>query len=57
MKANVIINVILKDGVKHMKIYFAASIRGGRDDVKIYQQLINHLNQNNEVLVKGTRKM
>lgn len=35
-----------------MKIYFAASIRGGRDDVKIYKQLIDFLNQDNQVLTE-----
>lgn len=35
-----------------MKIYFAASIRGGRSDVKIYQKLIDFLNQNNQVLTE-----
>lgn len=35
-----------------MKIYFAASIRGGRDDVNIYKQLIDFLNQDNQVLTE-----
>lgn len=35
-----------------MKIYFAASIRGGRDDVEVYRQLIDHLNLNNQVLTE-----
>ncbi|WP_191987376.1 hypothetical protein [Companilactobacillus jidongensis] len=35
-----------------MKIYFAASIRGGRDDVKIYKQLIDFLKQDNQVLTE-----
>lgn len=35
-----------------MKIYFAASIRGGRDDVKIYKELIDFLNQDNQVLTE-----
>lgn len=35
-----------------MKIYFAASIRGGRTDVKIYRQLIDFLNQDNQVLTE-----
>ena len=35
-----------------MKIYFAGSIRGGRDDVKLYAQLIDHLKQYGEVLTE-----
>lgn len=35
-----------------MKIYFAASIRGGRDDVKLYKELIDFLNQDNQVLTE-----
>ena len=35
-----------------MKIYFAASIRGGRDDVDIYIKLIEHLKQYGEVLTE-----
>lgn len=35
-----------------MKIYFAASIRGGRDDVKIYTELIDFLKQDNQVLTE-----
>lgn len=35
-----------------MKIYFAASIRGGRDDVKIYKELIDFLKQDNQVLTE-----
>ncbi|MQS88211.1 nucleoside 2-deoxyribosyltransferase [Companilactobacillus mishanensis] len=35
-----------------MKIYFAGSIRGGRENVEIYRELIEFLNQNNEVLTK-----
>jgi len=35
-----------------MKIYFAASIRGGRDDVDIYKKLIDFLNQDNQVLTE-----
>lgn len=33
-----------------MKIYFAGSIRGGRDDVEIYQKIIEHLKKHGEVL-------
>ena len=35
-----------------MKIYFAGSIRGGRDDADIYYQIINHLQQFGEVLTE-----
>jgi 2'-deoxynucleoside 5'-phosphate N-hydrolase len=33
-----------------MKIYFAGSIRGGRDDVLIYETMITHLRSFGEVL-------
>jgi hypothetical protein len=39
-------------GNNYMKIYFAASIRGGRNDVAIYEQLIKHLKQYGEVLTE-----
>ncbi len=35
-----------------MKIYFAGSIRGGREDVKIYEELINHLGNFGTVLTE-----
>ena len=35
-----------------MKIYFAASIRGGRDDISIYAKLIAFLKQDNQVLTE-----
>jgi len=35
-----------------MKIYFAASIRGGRGDVELYGQLIEHLRKHGEVLTE-----
>jgi 2'-deoxynucleoside 5'-phosphate N-hydrolase len=35
-----------------MKIYFAGSIRGGRDDAKIYYQIIEHLKNHAEVLTE-----
>ena len=35
-----------------MKIYFAGSIRGGRDDVNVYHQIINHLKNYGEVLTE-----
>jgi nucleoside 2-deoxyribosyltransferase len=35
-----------------MKIYFAGSIRGGRDDKKLYLQLIQHLAQYGQVLTE-----
>ena len=41
------------------KIYFAASIRGGRSDVDIYLKLIEHLRQYGEVLTEhiGDKKL
>jgi len=35
-----------------MKIYFAASIRGGRDDKGLYSQLIQHLAKYGQVLTE-----
>jgi len=35
-----------------MKIYFAGSIRGGRSDRRIYEQLIKHLRRHGEVLTE-----
>jgi len=35
-----------------MKIYFAGSIRGGRDDVNLYLQIIEHLKTHGEVLTE-----
>ena len=35
-----------------MKIYFAGSIRGGRNDVNVYQQIIKHLKNYGEVLTE-----
>lgn len=35
-----------------MKIYFAGSIRGGRDDVDLYKQLIEYLSKYGEVLTE-----
>lgn len=35
-----------------MKIYFAGSIRGGRDDKELYLQLIQHLAQYGQVLTE-----
>lgn len=35
-----------------MKIYFAGSIRGGRDDKDLYLQLIQHLTQYGQVLTE-----
>lgn len=35
-----------------MKIYFAASIRGGRNDVEIYKELINYLKNDHQVLTE-----
>lgn len=35
-----------------MKIYFAGSIRGGRDDAEVYRQLIEYLQRYAEVLTE-----
>lgn len=35
-----------------MKIYFAASIRGGRDEAKTYKKVIKYLKQDNEILTE-----
>ncbi len=35
-----------------MKIYFAGSIRGGREDIKIYKQIIEHLKKHGRVLTE-----
>ncbi len=35
-----------------MKIYFAGSIRGGRDDAEIYHEIIKYLQQKAEVLTE-----
>ena len=35
-----------------MKIYFSGSIRGGRDDVHIYQEIISYLKQFGKVLTE-----
>ena len=35
-----------------MKIYFAGSIRGGRDNVTLYYQIINYLQKYGEVLTE-----
>lgn len=35
-----------------MKIYFAGSIRGGRDDKDLYLRLIEHLKRHSEVLTE-----
>ena len=35
-----------------MKIYFSGSIRGGRDDAKIYHQIITYLKNFGEVLTE-----
>ncbi len=42
-----------------MKIYFAGSIRGGRDDADLYSQMINYLQQYGEVLTEhvGDKKL
>ena len=35
-----------------MEIYFAASIRGGRDDLQLYERLITFLNQQHHFLTE-----
>ena len=35
-----------------MKIYFAGSIRGGREDVKVYSEIINYLRKYGNVLTE-----
>lgn len=42
-----------------MKIYFAGSIRGGRDDASLYTKLIKHLKKYGEVLTEhvGDKKL
>jgi len=35
-----------------IKIYFAGAIRGGREDVELYQRLIKHLSTHGEVLTE-----
>ena len=34
------------------KIYFAGSIRGGREDAKLYQRIISHISTSNKVLTE-----
>ena len=34
------------------KVYFAGSIRGGRKDVTLYQEIINHIKQTDLVLTE-----
>jgi nucleoside 2-deoxyribosyltransferase len=45
--------------LKLVKIYFAGSIRGGRDDVDLYRQLIEYLSKYGEVLTEhvGSSKL
>lgn len=40
------------DGRAGFKIYFAASIRGGRDDLPLYQSLIKHCASRGKVLTE-----
>ena len=42
-----------------MKIYFAGSIRGGRDDAELYGLIIEHLKTHGEVLTEhiGDKKL
>ena len=45
--------------MKKYKIYFAGSIRGGREDVELYLQIIEHLKKYGEVLTEhvGDKKL
>jgi 2'-deoxynucleoside 5'-phosphate N-hydrolase len=43
---------IIKKGVKKLRIYFAGSIRAGREDVDLYHKIIAHLKQYGEVLTE-----
>ena len=36
----------------NLKIYFAGSIRGGREDAELYQKIIGNLKQYGEVLTE-----
>ena len=38
--------------ISSMKIYFAGSIRGGRDDAKLYEEIIAHLRSKGTVLTE-----
>ena len=40
-----------------MKIYFAGSIRGGRHDIEIYKQIIEHLKKHGKVLTEHVGKI
>ncbi|NLR89592.1 MULTISPECIES: nucleoside 2-deoxyribosyltransferase [Flammeovirga] len=40
-----------------MKIYFSGSIRGGRDDAKLYADIIEHIKQYGEVLTEHIGQM
>ncbi len=40
-----------------MKIYFAGSIRGGRDDASLYNEMIQHLGKFGEVLTEHIGKL
>ena len=41
-----------KEALLKMKIYFAGSIRGGRDDRELYMQIINEIGTHAEVLTE-----
>ena len=42
--------------MKKYKIYFAGSIRGGREDVELYLQIIEHIKNYGEVLTEHVGK-
>lgn len=35
-----------------MKVYFAGSIRGGRDDARLYRRIIEYIKKNHVVLTE-----
>jgi hypothetical protein len=41
-----------KAAIQKMKIYFACSVRGGRDDKEIYEQIVNYLRKTNDVMTE-----
>jgi nucleoside 2-deoxyribosyltransferase len=41
-----------ESSIAHMKIYFAGSIRGGRDDKDLYLSIIKHLQNHGQVLTE-----
>ena len=52
----VVVNMNPEDAAINMKIYFAGSIRGGRDDAEIYYQIIEFLREYGEILTEHVGK-